>query len=240
MAVSEKGSPSTAGEIGGGLNHVGQLLLNNMSISGTQSDRDRFLELVTQNPVNETILQRLPDLGFADCHLVAGCLFQTVWNCLAGKPPCEHILDYDVFYQEPSDLSWEAEDSVIQRSAEVFSDLGVDVQVRNQARVHLWYEARFGIECLPLRSTRDGIDHFLNTSSCFGILRSGRSTEIYAPFGFGDLFSRIVRPNPRRWLPDIYYQKAGRWLQKWPDLTVIPWPPSQALLGPHAKLIPSR
>lgn len=183
----------------------------------------RFIELVLRNRHNEIIVRRLADLHLPDAYLVSGCLFQTVWNCQSGKAPDADILDYDVFYYDASDLSWDAEDAVIRRCAEAFRDLHVEVQVRNQARVHLWYADKFRTECPPLRSSRDGIDHFLNQSSCFGIRRVGDATEVYAPFGFRDLFDMVVRPNRRRALPHVYREKAARWSACWPALTVMPW-----------------
>jgi hypothetical protein len=157
--------------------------------------------------------------------LTAGCLFQTVWNALSGFEPTHGIVDYDVFYCDTSDLTWEKEDSVIRLCAQTFADLGVDVQPRNQARVHLWYEKRFEIPCSPLRSSQDGIDSFLNMSSCFGVHQtSDRPVDVYAPFGFSDLFDMVVRPNAIRNLPDVYYEKANRWSQQWPRLKVHPWP----------------
>ncbi len=41
------------------------------------------------------------------------------------------------------DLSYDAEDVVIRRAARLLGDLGVAVEVRNEARVHLWCEPRF-------------------------------------------------------------------------------------------------
>ena len=187
------------------------------------SDEARFVELILRNPNNEVILERLGDLSLPDAYLVSGCLFQTVWNCLSGKAPDADILDYDVFYYEASDLSWEAEDAVIRRCARAFADMSVDVQVRNQARVHLWYADKFRVDCPPLRSSRDGIDHFLNESSCFGVRRVDRAVDVYAPFGYRDLFDGVVRPNRRRPLPGVYYEKAARWSRCWPMLTVIRW-----------------
>jgi uncharacterized protein len=123
------------------------------------------------------------------------------------------------------DLSWEAEDRVIRQCAEAFADLGVEVQVRNQARVYLWYEEKYGAPCPQMKSSREGIDGFLNQSSCFGVRScSNGHPEVYAPFGFTDLFDMIIRPNIIRNAPDVYYSKAHRWSQTWPKLKVLPWP----------------
>jgi hypothetical protein len=186
-------------------------------------DEARFVELILRNSKNDLILAGLADLDLPDVYLVSGCLFQTVWNCLSGKAPDADILDYDVFYYYASDVSWEAEDAVIRRCASAFGDLGVDVQVRNQARVHIWYADKFRVECPPLRSSCDGIDHFLNQSSCFGVRRVGRAMEVYAPFGYRDLFDGVVRPNRRRPWPHVYSEQSARWCKCWPSLTVIPW-----------------
>ena len=77
----------------------------------------RFIDTVLTNPINTVILERLPDLKLQDCWLVSGCLFQT------GREPTYGIKDYDLFYFDPSDLSWEAEDAVIKTCAKVFEDL---------------------------------------------------------------------------------------------------------------------
>jgi uncharacterized protein len=189
------------------------------------SDDAQFLALVRQNYANDQILRRLPELALPDCLLVAGSVFQTVWNTQSGKAPTANILDYDIFYFDNSDLTWEAEDDAIRRVNRAFSDLGVTVQVRNQARVHLWYETKFGIPCSPLVSSEDGIDHFLNQSSCFGIRAINDRIAVYAPFGFDDLYAMIVRPNRRRDLPMVYAEKVARWKAAWPALTVVPWKP---------------
>jgi uncharacterized protein len=195
-------------------------------INRTASDEmpHDFLSLVLTNPYNATILERLPGLGLPDCYLVAGCLFQSVWNGLTGRPATYGISDYDIFYFDATDLSWEAEDEVISRCATVFADIEAEVQVRNQARVHLWYPQKYGVECPPLMSSRDGIDTFLNQSSCFGIRAEPDGTfNVYAPFGYEDLFALKVRPNLRRAVPSVYNNKTARWRECWPELTVNSW-----------------
>jgi uncharacterized protein len=47
-----------------------------------------------------------------DGWLVAGCLFQTVWNLQAGRAPEAGIKDYDIFYFDAGDVSVAAEAAV--------------------------------------------------------------------------------------------------------------------------------
>jgi uncharacterized protein len=101
-------------------------------------DVERLIEAVVQNRANRIILERLPEIGLPDAFLVAGSLFQTVCNVLTGRAPDYGIKDDDIFYFD-DDTSWEAEDAVIRHVTSLFSELGVAIEARNQARVHLWY-----------------------------------------------------------------------------------------------------
>ncbi|MGA8113573.1 MAG: nucleotidyltransferase family protein, partial [Actinocatenispora sp.] len=196
---------------------------------GVLAQHDAFLTLVRRNPVIRQILLRTPRLDAPGWYLTAGAVFQTVWNGLSGRPPTAGIADYDLFYFDPSDLSYEAEDRVIRRAAELFGDLadeyGARVEVRNEARVHLWYEQKFGVPGVPFTSTEDAIDHFAATTCCLGLrAEPDGAVTVYAPHGFADLFSLVVRPNPVLAPRSVYETKAARWQAEWPTLRVLPWP----------------
>lgn len=183
------------------------------------SEPAAFLAAVRANPVNAALLSRLPALGLPQGHLAAGCLFQALWNRSAGRPAGWGVQDYDVCYFDGDDLSWEAEDTVIRRVAAAVGDLGVTVEVRNQARVHLWYPARFGAPYPPLASARDGIGRYLVAGTCIGIrLADG---ALHAPFGLADAAAGILRPNPRLANPALFRRKAQSYRARWPFLTIV-------------------
>jgi hypothetical protein len=125
--------------------------------------------VVTRNPTLTEVLTRAAALDLPGWYLVAGALCQTVWNVTTGQPPGAGILDYDVVYFDASDLSWAAEDAVIKRGDEVFAGLPAPVQIRNQARVHLWYEPKFGIPCPPHTSSEAAISTYEATTACLGV-----------------------------------------------------------------------
>ncbi|WP_299521214.1 nucleotidyltransferase family protein [uncultured Serinicoccus sp.] len=52
----------------------------------------------------------MPQLGLREWWLTAGAVFQNVWNAIEGRPAGYGINDYDVFYFDAEDLSWDAED----------------------------------------------------------------------------------------------------------------------------------
>lgn len=116
---------------------------------------------LSRNEVLLEVLHRTAGLELPDWYLTAGCLFQTVWNVATDRDPTFGIKDYDVFYFDDQDLSWEAEDAVTKAADEVFAGLLAEVEVRNEARVHLWYEQKFGVVCPPHLSTTSGCDQRL-------------------------------------------------------------------------------
>ena len=128
------------------------------------------------NPINAEIASRLPALGLGQCMLTAGCLFQAIWNHQSRLPPAWGVKDYDVFYFD-EDLSWEAENEVIHSAQRLFQDLDVIVEIKNQARVHLWYGQRFGAAYPQLHSTKDGVDRYLIAGTCIGLALNSPSTR---------------------------------------------------------------
>jgi hypothetical protein len=185
--------------------------------------KDRFLSFVLANRWNANILERIPQLGLTDWWLTAGCLAQSVWNGLYDRPPDHGILDYDVFYFD-LDTSWEAEDTVIAKAAAIFADLPIAVQIRNQARVPLWYEKKFGVPFPPVETASEGIDRFPCGTVAVGIRRDGDKFRIHAPFGLGPLLQGTLIPNTALQIAEIYAAKTRRWREVWPDLVVEPWP----------------
>jgi hypothetical protein len=99
------------------------------------------------------------------------------------------------------------------------------VQLRNQARVHLWYEDHFGVPCPPLGSSRDGIDRFASRTHSIGSrLRDDDAIELYAPYGLDPIFAFRLVPNPSRDNRATHERKAARQMALWPELTFEPWP----------------
>jgi len=182
---------------------------------------DEFVTIALSNRANHAIVQEIADLSLPDAWLVSACLVQTVWNSLTGRALTYGIKDYDVFYFDP-DTSWEAEDAIIRRLDDRLGGLGVEVEARNQARVHLWYQERHGLPYPALRSAREGIDRFLTANTQIGIRRGSGGYEIYAPRGVDDAVNLVVRPNPTpNFSARNYLAKASRWKQSWPEITIL-------------------
>ncbi len=181
-----------------------------------------FIGDVLRNDANRAILQRLSSLQLPDAWLVAGCLFQTIWNLRCGRAPRAGIKDYDLFYFDADDLSAGAERAVGERVQACYRDLGVTVEAKNQARVHTWYADWFGFPYPALENSRDGIDRFLVTCTCVGLqCGSGDSPRLYAPNGLDELYRGVLRPNPRCDHRPLFLQKTASYRSRWDWLQVV-------------------
>ena len=99
----------------------------------------------------------------------------------------------------------------------MLGDLGIAVEVVNQARVHLWYEADFGHPYAALRSSRDGIARFLVPCTCVGV----RPGELCAPYGLEGLYRGELAMNPLVPHRDLFDAKAASYRARWPALTIV-------------------
>jgi hypothetical protein len=92
------------------------------------ADQVHALEwIVRSNPIVAGVLGRLPALQLGSCHFDA------------------------------EDLSEPAENAVQARVTEVLGANGAAFDVTNEARVHTWYEHRFGRPLAPYRSVKHAI-----------------------------------------------------------------------------------
>jgi hypothetical protein len=190
-----------------------------------QGLEDRLREIVRATPTTWAVLRTVRELDLPDWMIFSGAVYQPVWNALTGRDPAYGIKDYDVAYHDDSDTSYEAEDVVIQRVAAAFEPPLRDlVEVRNQARVHLWFEKKFGADepYPPLEDSAAALKRFVATAFCVGVrLEDDDTLSVWAPFGLEDLFAMRLRPNPLR------VKGAGGWERttgsakaRWPEITV--------------------
>lgn len=187
---------------------------------------DRVAQLEKILKENKTILAilNLAELiGMPDWYLAGGSIAQTVWNHIHGFDPEFGIKDYDIIYFD-SDISYEAEDFFIKKAQEVFRNISAEIDIKNQARVHVWFGGKYGKDIKPFTSVKDSMYTWSNTASPIGVSSRNGVFSVVSPFGIDDVFNLVVRPvEGGLWTPESYMQKTDRWLSTWPKLTRIPW-----------------
>ena len=161
----------------------------------------------------------------SDAWLVSGAIYQTLWNHLTKRPEGYGIKDYDLIYFDNSDLSYNAEDKVIADLNAACAHLKLNVQTRNQARVHLWFPQHFGITYPQLRCALQSLLYYASTTHAIAArLNENDQLILKAPYGLSDAVEMVLRPNPI--LPNkiTYEKKCARLVKLWPELKILPWP----------------
>jgi hypothetical protein len=183
---------------------------------------ERLEAIVRAVPSTMTVLEKARDLDLPDWLVFSGAVYQPVLNHLTGRAPDYGIKDYDLGYFDPSDTSYAAEDAVIRRVAAAFeSPLKEMVEVRNQARVHLWFEDKFGEGYAPLSHTAEALTRFVSPLLAVGVRLEGDGRlSILAPFGLDDLFALRLRPNPHR-ITQGFARTSASAKARWPEIEVV-------------------
>lgn len=182
----------------------------------------RLIEIVRADPDLMQVLTTVRNLDLPDWRLFSGAVYQGVWNDRTGRPVGHGVKDYDIGYFDP-DTSWDAEDVFIKRAAAVFDEpLRSLVEVRNQARVHIWFPDHFNEPYEPLTHTDEALSRFVAPAFAVGVrLETDDTISIAAPFGLQDVFDMVIRPNPNRPRASGWDKVIASARARWPELTVV-------------------
>ena len=164
----------------------------------------------------------LENPSFSNWYVGAGGVNQTVFNYYHGFEIDYGIKDYDIVYFD-SDTSYEAEDKIIKDLEKRLSSLGVVCDIKNEARVHIWYNPKYGTNREPYTSSEDAISSWGSTVTCIACRFEDGRFKIYCPYGLDDLFNLVIRPVKRYFVKEQYEERAARWKNKWDKLTIVEW-----------------
>lgn len=189
-------------------------------MSGTREDE--LKRILRASPRVMTVLEGMNAIGLPDPLLVSGAVYQTAWNAITGRPCDYGIKDFDAVFFDP-DTGWDAEDAWIKKAAAYFEPpLDALVEIRNQARVHIWFPDKYGEAYEPLRNSAESLERFVCPAFSVGArLAADGGIEIAAPFGLDDVFSMTLRPNPTRGLATGWTRVTSSAQARWPELTII-------------------
>ena len=179
-------------------------------------------EILFKNKTLKEILTRLEKSNLKNYYVGAGAINQTIFNYLHNFKIDANIKDYDIIYYD-EDLSYEKEDLVIKYIKELLKDIDVDVDIKNEARVHLWYNKKYNDNRKPYTSLEDAISRWGTTITCIGVRLEDGNLIVDAPYGLNDLFNMIIRPVKIDFKEEDYNKKVEKWKKNWPKLTIIPW-----------------
>lgn len=203
------------------------MTVSHLRYAGLPFDQQRraLAAILRADPILWDALERARDFALPDWLIVSGAIYNTAWNALTGRASGYGLKDIDLFYCDTADLSWEAEDRLIRAGQDRFSGMAVPVEIRNQARVHLWFPDRFGIACPRYSSSAQSLSYFASKTHAVGIrLDQNDRLEVVAPFGLDFLFSFRLVGNPVLDNRATHQAKGARAVRLWPEVVLEAWP----------------
>lgn len=184
----------------------------------------KYLRELKEILVNDNLfmdaLVTVKKLALEEWCIGAGVIRNIVWGKFHGIDSVSHR-DLDIIFFDESG-SIDDEQVLEEKLREMRPDL--PWEVKNQALVHLWYEEKFGFSVEPLTSLEDAISTWPETAICIGAyLDSNDEIQVLAPYGLNDLFSIVLRRNPKRVTKEIFEKRITEknMCEKWPKMSIV-------------------
>lgn len=172
------------------------------------------------------ILDFIYELKLPNFYIAAGSVFQTIWNYYDNKPLNYGIKDIDVIYYNKDDLSVDTDINYFNLINDYCINQGYnyEIDVSNEARMHLWKKEKFNIDVEQYVNSEDAINKWIATVHAIGITKKNEKIKIYAPYGLSDIYSKTIRPIKHKYnTKEIYDKKANGWNERFSDLNIIEW-----------------
>jgi hypothetical protein len=140
----------------------------------------------------------------------AGVIRDLVWDTRFGDgfDPAR-LKDVDVAYYDGSDLTTDRDVGLTSDLRRV--DPNIVWDIKNQAAVHQWYPARFGLAVQPFQSVSEAVATWPEYAACVAVrLDEDGSLLLLAPRGLDDLLDGVWRRNPTRVTSGEYDRRLRR------------------------------
>jgi len=157
------------------------MIKSDIALLDIKKQADIVVKILHKNLLFICLLERLNNFGLPNWYVGGGSIPQIIWNHFHNFDDNFGINDFDVVYFNSKDLSYEAEDMFIKKGEKIFKDFPIKVEIRNEARVHLWYSKKFGRKIKPFKSVEEAISTFPTTSSAIGVSGLTRGLKVFAP-----------------------------------------------------------
>lgn len=167
-------------------------------------------------------LRTVRSLSLPHWCIGAGALRNVVWDWLHKYTKPSFLSDIDVAYFDVADVTRQRDRDLDALLTE--KQPGAPWQVTNQAGVHLWFNRRFGYSVEPLISIEDAVGSWPETATSVAVsLLPDDQLKLIAPYGLGDLFSMIIRRNPRRVSVEEYRRRivSKKYQERWPKVRIV-------------------
>ena len=197
-----------------------------MQYKSLYEQNEKMISILKKNTDLMDVLDYIETLQLPNYYIAAGSIFQTVWNYYDQKDLNYNIKDIDVIYYDNTDLSVEKDIKYYNLINDFCKNKGYkyEIDVSNEARMHLWKKEKFNIDVEPYKCSEDAIDKWIATVHAIGITKENSEIKIYAPYGLSDIYSKTIRPIKHKYnAKEIYDKKASSWNERFDNLNIVEW-----------------
>ena len=186
----------------------------------------KFISILEENKDLMIILDYLAKLNLPNFYIAAGSIFQTIWNYYDNRPLNYGIKDIDIIYYDKDNLTKEVEQKLENQIIDFLKqqNLNYEVDVNNEARMHLWKKENENKDIDQYQNSEDAIAKWIATVHAIGITKEKGQIKVYAPYGLSDIFSRTIRPIKHKGnSQELYNKKVASWQSRFSNLNIIEW-----------------
>lgn len=197
-----------------------------MQYQSIEEQNRKLIEIISRNKDFMTILDYVASLNLPNFYIAAGSIFQTVWNDYDNKPLNYGIKDFDIIYYDSNDIRIEKDLAYYNKIRNFIKskNMEYEIDVSNEARMHLWKKEKDNQEIEPYQSSEDAISRWIATVHAIGITKRDGNIQVYAPYGLSDIFSRTIRPIKHNGnSKELYQKKVASWSNRFEQIHVIEW-----------------
>jgi uncharacterized protein len=197
-----------------------------MQYKDIESQNKQLILILKKNKDLMKILGFLEELNLPNFYIVAGAVFQTIWNYLDKIELNSNIKDIDIVYYDANNLAKDYEQKLENEIVSYLKTIGLnyEIDLHNEARMHLWKKVNENKEIKQYISSEDAISQFIVTTHAIGITKKQGKIKIYAPYGLNDIFSKTVRPIKHKGNDiNIYNKKVESWKKRFDNLNIVEW-----------------
>lgn len=197
-----------------------------MKYKSLYEQNEGIIKILKENKKLMDVLDYIETLNLPNFYIAAGSVFQTIWNFYDKKDLNYNIKDIDVIYYNDKDLSIDTDIKYYSLINDFCKNKGYkyEIDVSNEARMHLWKKEKFNIDVEPYKCSEDAIDKWIATVHAIGITKRHDELKIYAPYGLSDIFSKTIRPIKHKYnTKEIYDKKAMSWNERFDNLNIVEW-----------------
>lgn len=199
---------------------------NKMIYESISKQNEVFIRILEKNKELMQILKFVDSLNLPNYYIAAGSVFQTIWNYFDNLDLNYNIKDIDVIYCDNTDLSVDKDIEIYNKIKDYCNkfNLNYDVDVSNEARMHLWKCEHEGINMEQYKNSEDAINNWIATVHAIGITLVNNEIKVYAPYGLSDIYSKTIRPIKHKYTSKkLYDKKVNSWNKRFDNLNIIEW-----------------